>query len=113
MQEITTEVAQNGQIGVDLFRNARPYTYDAILMDVRMPVMNGIEATKAIRALPDQEDAQTIPILAMTANTFDEDVLQCLEAGMDDYLAKPVDPMNLYEALARAITARSHTHTTK
>lgn len=113
MQEITTEVAQNGQIGADLFKKAPPHTYDAILMDVRMPVMNGLEATKAIRALTDHEDAQTIPILAMTANTFDEDVLQCLEAGMDDYLAKPVDPMNLYEALARAITARSHTHTTK
>jgi signal transduction histidine kinase/ActR/RegA family two-component response regulator len=106
LQGITTEAAQNGQIAVTLFERSRPYTYDAILMDIRMPVMNGIEATKAIRSLPNREDAKTIPILAMTANTFDEDVHQCLDAGMNDYLAKPVDPARMYEALAKAITAK-------
>ena len=76
-------------------------------MDVRMPVMNGLEATRAIRALPDRDDAKTIPILAMTANTFAEDVRQCLDAGMNAYLAKPVDPARLYEALALAM-AENH-----
>jgi len=107
MQEISTEVAENGQIGVQIFKTAPPHTYDAILMDIRMPVMNGLEAAKAIRSLPDREDAKTIPILAMTANTFAEDVRQCLDAGMNAYLAKPIEPINMYEALAKAIAAKN------
>ncbi len=107
MQGVTTETAENGQIGVNRFAAGPPHTYDAILMDVRMPVMNGLEATRAIRALPDRDDAKTIPILAMTANTFAEDVRQCLDAGMNAYLAKPVDPARLYEALALAM-AENH-----
>lgn len=104
-QGVLTEVAANGQIGVDLFRKSPPHTYAAILMDIRMPVLNGLEAAKAIRSLPDREDAHTIPIIAMTANTFDEDVRQCLKAGMTAYLAKPVDPERLYQVLAQALTA--------
>ena len=76
--------------------------YDAILMDVRMPVMNGLEATRAIGAL-DRPDAKEIPIIAMTANAFDEDVQTSLQAGMDAHLSKPVEPERLYETLERMI----------
>ena len=79
--------------------------YDAILMDVRMPVMDGLEATRAIRAL-DRPDAKSIPIIAMTANAFDEDVKQSLQAGMNVHLSKPVEPEHLYETLGRVIAQR-------
>ena len=71
-------------------------------MDVRMPVMDGLEATRAIRAL-NRPDAKTIPIIAMTANAFDEDVQQSLQAGMNAHLSKPVEPEHLYETLGRMI----------
>ena len=80
--------------------------YDAILMDVRMPVMDGLEATKAIRAL-DRPDAKTIPIIAMTANVFDEDVERSLAAGMNAHLSKPIEPDRLYETLARQIAGEN------
>ena len=64
--------------------------YDAILMDVRMPVMNGYEATRAIRAL-ERPDAQTIPIIAMTADAFSEDIKKCLDSGMNAHTAKPIN----------------------
>ena len=78
--------------------------YDAILMDVRMPVMDGLTATKTIRAL-DRPDAKTIPIIAMTANVFDEDVERSREAGMNAHLSKPVEPDKLYETMKRLIAA--------
>ena len=80
----------DGQEAVELFRNSEPGEFDVILMDIMMPVMNGYEATKMIRAL-DREDAKTIPIIAMTANAFTEDRLRAKEAGMDEHIAKPVD----------------------
>jgi CheY-like chemotaxis protein len=78
-------------------------------MDVRMPVMDGLEATRAIREL-DRSDARTVPIIAMTANAFDEDVQRSLQAGMTAHLSKPVEPERLYETLDRLIhTARQNT----
>ena len=82
--------AWNGQKAVDIFRKSKPGEFDAILMDIMMPVMNGYEAAKMIRSL-DREDAKVIPIIAMTANAFTEDKMRAKEAGMDEHIAKPVD----------------------
>ncbi len=84
----TVTVAGDGQQALDCFRNSKPDTFDAILMDVMMPVMDGLAATRAIRAIP-RADAQKIPIIAMTANAFEEDAKKCLAAGMNAHLSKP------------------------
>ncbi|MBD5160977.1 MAG: response regulator [Oscillibacter sp.] len=84
------EWAENGQICVDKFRNSAPGHYDAILMDLRMPVMTGYEATRAIRGM-DRPDAAEIPIIAMTADAFAEDVKKCLDAGMNAHVSKPIN----------------------
>ena len=99
-----TEVdhAENGKIAVEMFEKSEPGYYDAILMDVRMPEMDGLEATKTIRAL-DKPDAKTIPIIAMTANAFDEDVQRSLQAGMNAHLSKPVEAELLYKTLEELI----------
>ena len=89
---------ENGKLAVERFRESRPGEYQIILMDVQMPVMNGLKATQAIRALP-HPDASAIPIVAMTANTFQEDVDAAGEAGMTDFLAKPLDINKLYHTL--------------
>ena len=80
--------------------------YDAILMDVRMPVMDGITATKTIRGL-EHPDAKTIPIIAMTANVFDEDVERSLQVGMNAHMSKPIEPERLYDTMARLISDRA------
>ena len=85
-----------------MFNEKPPGYYDAILMDIRMPVMDGLKATEKIRAL-DKADAKTVPILAMTANAFDEDVQRSLQAGMNAHLAKPVDPELLFQSLREFI----------
>ena len=102
MMGMTTDHAENGKIAVDMFAESPLNTYDAILMDVRMPVMNGLEATESIRAL-DRSDAKTVPIIAMTANAFDEDVQRSLQAGMNAHLSKPVEPERLYATLGEFI----------
>lgn len=84
------EVAENGQVALERFGGSAEGTFDAILMDVQMPIMNGYDATRAIRAL-EREDARTIPIIAMTANAFAEDEKEALEAGMNVHLSKPID----------------------
>lgn len=84
------EVAQNGKLAVECFAKAPVGRFDAVLMDVQMPVMNGHEASRQIRAM-ERGDAKTIPIIAMTANAFAEDVKEALDAGMDDHIAKPID----------------------
>lgn len=84
------EIVENGKLAVEHFQQKPPDSFDAILMDVQMPVMNGYEASKAIRAL-EREDASTIPIIAMTANAFAEDVKDALDSGMDAHIAKPID----------------------
>ena len=102
LEEIDSERAENGQAAVDLFC-ARPEGYfDAILMDVRMPVMDGLTATRTIRDL-DRPDAGTIPIIAMTASVFDEDVENVLQAGMNAHLSKPIEPERMYETLRKYI----------
>lgn len=91
--------AENGQIAVDLFRDNPPGTFDAILMDMHMPVMDGVSATKEIRAM-ERADACTIPILALTANDFEEDIIQTKNAGMNDHLTKPFDMDKVFSTLA-------------
>ena len=102
MRDMTAAHAENGQMVVDMFTQSPEHAYDAILMDVRMPVKNGLEATAEIRAL-NRSDAKTIPIIAMTANAFDEDVQRSLQAGMNAHLSKPVEPERLYETLESLI----------
>lgn len=94
--------AENGKIVLEMFEKSRPGYYDAILMDVRMPEMDGLAATEAIRAL-DRKDAKEIPIIAMTANAFDEDVQRSLQVGMNAHLSKPVEPDRLYQTLEELI----------
>ena len=89
----TCEIMENGQLAVERFERSAEGEFDAILMDVQMPVMNGYEASRVIRALK-REDARAIPIIAMTANAFAEDVKDALDAGMNVHIAKPID-MNL------------------
>lgn len=95
-----TTIVNDGQQAVDIFSRNKPGTFDAILMDIMMPEMDGLSATKAIRAL-DREDAGTIPIIAMTANAFDEDEKKCMEAGMNAHLVKPLDIQKMKEAVCR------------
>lgn len=102
LEEIIAEHAVNGDEAVKMFAQSPQGYYDAILMDVRMPVMDGLTATRTIRAL-DHPDAQTIPIIAMTANVFEEDVQNSLQAGMNAHLSKPIEPDYLYETMARLI----------
>ena len=83
-------IVRDGQQAVDLFIEKPEGTFDAILMDIMMPVMDGLSATRVIRVL-DREDAKTIPIIAMTANAFAEDARRSMEAGMNAHLAKPLD----------------------
>ena len=93
-------VAENGKRAVERFQSSLPGTFDAILMDVMMPVMDGLTATRAIRAL-DRPDAASIPILAMTANAFKEDAEKCFAAGMNAHLTKPLRPEEMVRAIAR------------
>ena len=99
---VTLEVAENGRIGLDMFASSAPGYYHAILMDIRMPEMNGLDATRAIRAL-ERPDAAAVPIIAMTANAYDTDVTNCLEAGMNAHMSKPVQPARLCELLAQYV----------
>ena len=95
--------AWNGQEAVELFKKSRSGEFDVILMDIMMPVMNGYEATKMIRAL-DREDAKEVPIIAMTANAFTEDRIRAKEAGMDEHVAKPVDGELLVKVIHKLVS---------
>jgi CheY-like chemotaxis protein len=90
--------AQNGLIALEMFKASENFFYDAILMDLRMPVMDGLEAAKKIRST-EREDSKLIPIIALTANAFDNDIKNSKEAGMDVHLVKPVDADALYKVL--------------
>lgn len=94
--------AVNGQEGVEKFSQSAPGEYSAILMDLRMPLLDGYGATKAIRELK-RKDAKTIPIIAMTADVFADDIQKCLDTGMNDHVAKPIDPQILYATLGKHI----------
>lgn len=96
---LDVSVAVNGKEAVELFEQSNLYTFDLIFMDVMMPLMNGYEATRTIRAL-DRPDAASVPIIAMTANAYAEDVKEAKEAGMDEHMAKPLDP----EVINRILT---------
>lgn len=102
MKDIKAEHAENGRVAVEKFAASEPGYYDAVLMDVRMPEMDGLEATRTIRAM-DREDAKQIPIIALTANAFDEDVQRSLQAGMNAHLSKPVQPDVLFDTLGSMI----------
>ena len=97
---IAVEVAGNGLEALELFASSPAGYFDAILMDIRMPVMDGLTATRSIRQMKKQT-SKTIPILAMSANAFDEDVEKSINAGMNAHLAKPIEPQRLYAALLR------------
>jgi CheY-like chemotaxis protein len=102
LENIRADHAENGLAAVRMFENSDVGTYAAILMDVRMPEMDGLEATAAIRKL-DREDAKRIPIVALTANAFDEDVQRSMQAGMNAHLSKPVDSEQLIRTLGELI----------
>ena len=102
MKGIDVDLAENGRIAVDLFAGHDPWYYDAILMDMRMPEMDGLEATRLIRSM-EREDAKEIPIIALTANAFDEDVERSMQAGLNAHLSKPVEPEVLFETLEKLI----------
>ena len=102
LEEMEAEHASDGQMAVQMFSDSAPGYYDCILMDVRMPVMDGLSATRAIRSL-DRPDAKTIPIIAMTANVFDEDVKHSLQSGMNAHLSKPIEPDRMYETMSKLI----------
>ena len=94
------ETAENGKIAVEKVEASPKGSYDLIFMDIQMPVMNGLEAAQMIRALL-REDAHTIPIVAMTANAFSEDVSKSLNAGMNDHISKPIDLKKLHAVLGK------------
>ena len=98
MREIQVDHAENGRIAVEKFEEHEEGYYDAVLMDMRMPEMDGLEATRRIRAM-DRSDSKNIPIIALTANAFDEDVQRSMQAGLNAHLSKPVEPTILFETL--------------
>lgn len=105
-QGATIAIVNNGQQAVDTFRENPAGTFDAILMDIMMPVMDGISATKVIRGMY-REDAKKIPIIAMTANAFEEDVRRCMDAGMNGHLAKPLRIEKVVAMIGKAIRDKS------
>ncbi len=105
MNGMESEHAENGKIAVEMFAKSAPNYFSAVLMDIRMPIMDGLQSASSIRAL-DREDAKKVPIIAMTANAFDEDVQRSLQAGMNAHLAKPVEPELLLKTL-RELIARA------
>ena len=108
LEDIESEHACNGKQAVDMFTESAQGYYDAILMDVRMPEMDGLTAAQMIRGL-DRDDAKTIPIIAMTANVFDDDIERSLAAGMNAHLFKPIEPEKMYETMARLISGSDKT----
>lgn len=102
MEGFQLETVQNGKAALELYLKKEPYYFDAILMDIQMPIMNGLEATKAIR-LSQKKDARTIPIIAMTANAFDEDARESIQYGMNGHLSKPFTMDRLLEVLSECL----------
>ena len=98
------EVALNGEEAVRAFRGQEEGYFDVILMDIRMPVMDGLEATKQIRTMENRADGAKIPIVAMTANAFEEDVKKSFEAGMNGHLSKPIDIKKMYALLDQLLS---------
>ena len=109
---ITTETAENGRIAVDMVRAASPMNYDAVLMDIQMPEMDGYEATSSIREYEQRrgESAKGTPIIALTAHALKGEKEKCLAAGMDDYLAKPIDEARLHQVLIKWFLSDNNAH---
>ena len=99
---LEADCAEDGQVAVDIISSAEPDKYDIILMDIQMPVMNGYDATRRIRASVG-ENAR-VPIIAVTANTFESDKADAKNAGMNAHVAKPFDPEDLYAVIAKCLT---------
>jgi CheY-like chemotaxis protein len=99
---IQADTAEDGQIGFDKFVSSEPGFYDAVLTDIRMPKMDGCEMSRRIRAL-DRSDAKTVPIVAMTADAFEESIREAQAAGINGYVTKPIVPNLLYKALVNAV----------
>ena len=99
---LVIETAENGEVAVQKFADSAENYYDVILMDIRMPVMNGLEATRKIRSL-DRADARAIPIIALTANAFDEDIKKSAQCGMNGHLSKPIDIRQIRRVLKAAL----------
>ena len=96
------EVADDGFMGFNMFKNSEPNYYRAIIMDIRMPNMDGLQASREIRKL-ERNDAMTVPIIAMTANAMSEDKMECIEAGMNAYIPKPINVNDFYKILADVV----------
>lgn len=105
MEDITVEHYENGKLAVEAFEDSPQGYFDAVLMDIRMPVMNGLDAAREIRGL-DHPDAERVPIIAMTANAFDKDVQLSMDAGMDAHLTKPVEPDRLFRTLGELLRGK-------
>ena len=97
---LTVETAENGQQALDMYKASETGYYDVILMDIRMPVMDGLEATKLIRR-SERADAAAIPVIAMTANAFDDDMKKSIECGMNGHISKPIDMNRIREVLTK------------
>ena len=102
MRKIEVDTAENGKIAAEMFASHDPGYYAAILMDMRMPVMDGLESTRVIRSM-ERSDAGTIPIIALTANAFDDDVQRSLQAGLNAHLSKPIEPTALFRTLEELV----------
>lgn len=101
-KDVIVDTAEDGDIAVEKMQNASEGQYDLVLMDIQMPRMNGYDATRAIRKLSNPY-AANIPIIAMTANAFDEDKRNALDAGMNGHLAKPIDVQKLFDTLSEVM----------
>ena len=99
-QHMQVDRAWNGAQAVELFEQSETHAYDIVLMDIMMPVMDGLEATRRIRSM-NRRDAMTIPIVAMSANAFQEDVEKSLAAGLNEHLTKPLDEKKLTETMKK------------
>ena len=102
VRDFQVDCVYDGAQAVERIRTTEPGTYDVILMDIMMPVMNGLDATRAIRSM-EREDSHTIPIVAMSANAFDDDLKKSVECGMNGHLSKPVEVDKLYRTLKEVI----------
>jgi len=101
-QNMQVVCAANGKCGIEQFEKAPIGNFDVIITDIRMPLMSGIEVARTIRGLP-RSDAKTVPIIAMTANAFEDDVQETRKAGMIGHISKPIDPETMYKEIIRCM----------
>src|SRR5574344_235068 len=104
-KNIIVDIAVNGKEGISKFANSKEDTYNVVLMDLRMPVMDGYAASRSIRSL-NRNDAKRIPIIALTADAFEDDKERCIIAGMNAHVSKPIDQEILFKTLAEVLAIR-------